>query len=266
MRIYQVDAFTDRLFSGNPAAVCLPEEDLSDRYMQSMAAEMNLSETAYIRKKQGRDFQENDWSLRWFTPKTEVDLCGHATLASAHVLFEHREAEGDEIRFHTKSGILRARKEEGAIRLDFPAVELEKAELTEILQQALGKEVQAAFRGKEKYLLELKDSESVRSCNPDLNLLAQVADVGFIITAASDDDTFDFVSRFFAPYVGIDEDPVTGSAHCLLAPYWIDKLKKKRLRAYQASERGGVLDLEHINDRVFIWGKAKTVWIGETQD
>ena len=256
--IHQVDAFTDTPFRGNPAGVCVLPQAAPDDWMQSVANEMNLSETAFLSR------EEDAWRLRWFTPEVEVKLCGHATLASAHVLFE-TGLEGREatIRFRTLSGELRARRVAGCIELDFPATPITEHAAPAGLLDALG--VRAVFVGRNEFdwLVELESEALVRSCAPDFGRLKTVEARGVMITARANDASHDCVSRFFAPAVGIDEDPVTGSAHCALAPYWAKKLAKSTLSALQASRRGGSLWLALVGSRVKITGNAVTTLRGE---
>jgi PhzF family phenazine biosynthesis protein len=257
-KIYQVDAFTNRPFSGNPAAVCLLDGAAEENWMQNVAAEMNLAETAFLHP-EGDGFR-----LRWFTPQVEVELCGHATLASAHVLWESRRLPGgQEARFYTASGLLTANQIGDWIELDFPAKPGVSAEPPKGLIEALGVEPLAVVRSQFDYLIEVESESAVRSLAPDFSRLASVKTRGVIVTARSESDAFDFVSRFFAPAVGIDEDPVTGSAHCCLAPYWSLLLGKTSFNAYQASRRGGVLQVRLVGDRVRLAGQAVTVLTGE---
>lgn len=254
--IYQVDAFTSRAFSGNPAGVCLLEQPRPAEWMQSVAAEMNLSETAFLLR-EGEGFR-----LRWFTPRVEVTLCGHATLASAHILWEQGVlAEEQQAQFETLSGRLTADKRGDWIALNFPARPVAPVEPPPGLLAGLGIE-RAVFVGRyrEDYLLEVEDESIVRGLRPDFSGLLRVETRGVVVTARARGGEFDFVSRFFAPAVGINEDPVTGAAHCALAPYWSAKLGKARLTAYQASERGGVLRLSPEGERVVIEGQAVTVF------
>jgi PhzF family phenazine biosynthesis protein len=256
--LYQVDAFTNERFGGNPAAVCILDEPAEEGWMQSVAAEMNLAETAFL-------VRENDgFRLRWFTPTIEVELCGHATLASAHVLWEagYLWAE-EEARFYTLSGMLTARLKEGWIELNFPAVPEESAEAEPELLAALGI-AQPRYVGRNKfdYLVEVGSAAEVRALKPDFKRLAQVGGRGVMVTARDDSGVYDFVSRFFAPASGIDEDPVTGSAHCGLGPYWAKKLDKTQMTAYQASPRGGLVQVEVVGDRVLLRGQAVTVLRG----
>jgi len=258
--LYQVDAFTDRAFSGNPAAVCLLPAPRPAEWMQSVAREMNLSETAFLVP---RD-EPQSFDLRWFTPAIEVELCGHATLASAHVLWETgRLAAAETARFHTLSGVLTAERRED-IELDFPAKPVEEVAPPAGLLEAFG-EVTPRFVGKSRfdYLLELETEDLVRRAAPDCARLRTLPVRGVIITAAGDSGPYDFVSRFFAPGAGVDEDPVTGSAHCTLGPYWSGRLGKSSFRAFQASARGGELRVEVAGDRVKLGGRAVTVLRGE---
>jgi len=260
-----IDAFTDHAFAGNPAAVCLldapaPLPDLTG-WMQRLAAEMNLSETAYpVRREDG------GWDLRWFTPRKEVDLCGHATLASAHALWETNRAPQDApITFHSKSGPLTATRDGDRVTLDFPARPPAETETPEPLLAALS---EASFVGAAggKLMAALPSESKVRGFTPDRGAILETGALGLIVTAPGDHDDLDLVSRFFAPAAGIDEDPVTGSAHCLLAPYWAERLGKTTLRARQLSARGGELHLELRGDRVAIAGRAVTTLRGELAD
>lgn len=259
--IVQVDAFTDRAFSGNPAAVCLLDAPREDGWMQNVAREMNLSETAFLMRR------DDGFDLRWFTPEVEVDLCGHATLASAHVLWEEEILDKKETaRFHTRSGILSAVRVDRWIEMDFPA-ELQKPAIAPpALTRAVGTTPVYIGRNRFDYLLELESEEVLRSLHPDLALLKTVPARGVIVTAPSGSKNYDFVSRFFAPAVGINEDPVTGSAHCCLGPYWQKRLKKDSFIAYQASARGGIVRLNVQGDRVMLSGQAVTVLRGELLD
>ncbi|HQP08632.1 MAG TPA: PhzF family phenazine biosynthesis protein [Anaerolineaceae bacterium] len=255
--IYQVDAFTSDIFHGNPAAVCLLEKEMPDSWLQAVAAEMNLSETAFLLK------GDEDYQLRWFTPKVEVDLCGHATLASAHVLFSTgRAAAGQEVRFHTRSGILSAVENDGWITLNFPSRPVRTVAEPEGLKEALGLLPRYIGMG-EDLLVEVTNERLVRECTPDFARLKQIPVRGVILTARADTDGVDFVSRFFGPQVGINEDPVTGSAHTSLAPYWSEKLGKTDFTAWQISARGGVLKVSLLGDRVAISGQAVMVMQGE---
>jgi len=263
VKIFQVDAFTDEPFKGNPAGVCLLETKQTDSWMQNMAMEMNLSETAFLLKTQTR------FDLRWFTPKTEVPLCGHATLASAHILWEEKILDKEELAaFNTKSGELVCKKADDWIEMLFPLKQVRATGVSESLLKALkiSKNV-AKFNlydsnGEFLYLIEVPTDEIVRKLNPDFIKLKEEAKA-VIITAKSSSKEFDFISRFFAPSLGIDEDPVTGSAHCYLAPYWAEKLNKNELIGYQASKRGGIVKCELRGKKVIIKGKAVTIFKAE---
>jgi PhzF family phenazine biosynthesis protein len=260
MKIFQVDAFADRPFKGNPAGVCLLEAACPDEWMQSVAAEMNLSETAFVLP------LERGFSLRWFTPACEVDLCGHATLATAHVLWERGVLAPDrEARFETLSGRLTARRDGDRIELDFPARPPlpEPPAWADAVVGALGIKPVTIGMSAEDVIFEAADEATVRSIAPDFATLRSLPARGVIVTSRSSDKRFDFVSRFFAPAVGVDEDPVTGSSHTVLAPYWAKKLGKTSFTAFQASSRGGVLQLRLAGDRVKIAGQAVTVLRGE---
>ncbi len=258
--IFQVDAFTSEPFKGNPAGVCLLRGPAEAAWMQSVAAEMNLAETAF-------PLAEGDgFRLRWFTPKVEVKLCGHATLATAHILWEQGILPaGREVRFQTLSGLLTARRDGDLVELDFPArPPLPKApDWAEAVVGALGIKPAAIVLSAEDVLFEAVDEEAVRSVQPDFATLRSLPARGVIVTSRSASPDYDFVSRFFAPAVGIDEDPVTGSSHTVLVPYWAKKLGKSEFTAYQASARGGVLRLRLAGDRVKIAGRAVTVIKGE---
>lgn len=255
--MYQADAFTSRPFSGNPAAVCLPEQALDDQIMQAIAAESNLPMTAFLEEK------GNDFSLRWFNPFAEADLCGHATLASAHILFETGKLQEDgTARFHTRGGLLTAVKKDGRIVMDFPSFTVESSGVDTIPENIIAafklKPVNAAF-SQGWHIIELESGEAVRNARPDFSLLKEEAP---LIITGRDNGKYDFISRFFAPSHGNDEDPVTGSAHCRLAPYWSEKLGRNEFLAYQASSRGGELHVELDNDRVKLGGQAVTVLEG----
>lgn len=254
VQITQVDAFTNKPFAGNPAAVCILAEPRDERWMQQVATEMNLSETAFLHR------EGDGLRLRWFTPAVEVDLCGHATLASAHVLWEegHLEA-GEEARFYTRSGLLTARRAGDWIQLDFPAKMEEPAAPPANLLEALG--VSAKYIGKNQfdYLVEVESADVVRKMKPNFTQLEKVPVRGIIVTSRSDTSDFDFISRFFAPASGVNEDPVTGSAHCCLGPFWAARLGKGEMVAYQASARGGVVRVRVGKDRVYLGGQAVTV-------
>ena len=250
-KLYQVDAFSSEPFRGNPAAVCLLCREEPDAWMQALATEMNLSETAFLLK------NCDDWDLRWFTPTTEVDLCGHATLASAKVLFETQpELREHSIRFHTRSGELVARWQDGRVELDFPLMRYQPIPIAPDLAGVLGfQPIKAVFSGT-YFLFEAESPELVYDAHPNMTELVKLPMPEVIITAKSQDPGYDFISRFFAPQLGIPEDPVTGSAHCLLTPYWAEKLGKAAFTAFQASARGGELILHLVGDRVHISGEA----------
>jgi PhzF family phenazine biosynthesis protein len=255
LTLFQVDAFADRVFSGNPAAVVPLQEWLPARIMQDIAMENNLSETAFF-------VPEGDaFHIRWFTPVSEVNLCGHATLASAHVLFEHLGYKEEEIRLNSKSGWLKVKKEKNLIVLDFPASEVVEKDLPESIEQAFGVMPQQCFRGREDLMFVFREESEIRQISPDFNLLKKLDTRGIIVTAPASE--YDFVSRFFAPVEGIDEDPVTGSAHTMLTPYWTGRLGKKNLIAGQISKRGGTLWCKNRGERIEIGGKAKTYLVGE---
>jgi len=259
LRITQVDAFTNRAFGGNPAAVCILPKAADPAWMLNVAREMNLAETAFLVP------QRDGYDLRWFTPVVEVDLCGHATLASAHVLWEDGRLKPDtQARFHTKSGLLTADKRDSWIQLDFPATPPAAAPPPDGLIAALGAAPTFVGRSRFDYLVELDSESTVRRLAPNLSALAEVKARGVIVTSRADAKSqYDFVSRFFAPQSGVPEDPVTGSAHCALTPYWSAKLGKKDLVAYQASPRGGELRLQLAGERVRLGGQAVTVLRGE---
>jgi PhzF family phenazine biosynthesis protein len=253
-QIAQIDAFTDKPFAGNPAGVCLLKKEADESWMRQIAREMNLSETAFLVP------QEGGFRLRWFTPTVEVKLCGHATLASAHYLWEEDIVSPEEtIRFETLSGPLYASRRGEWIELDFPAKRVSPVPAPDGLLDALG--VKGNFIGLNvmDYLVEVESEQIVRTLTPDISLLATLPVRGVIVTAKGTTPEFDFVSRFFAPAAGVPEDPVTGSAHCALGPYWEEKLKMSSFTAYQASARGGVIKVRTEGDRVILGGKAVTV-------
>jgi PhzF family phenazine biosynthesis protein len=255
--IFQVDAFTEQPFAGNPAAVCILPEPRDDAWLQAVAAEMNLSETAFLTK-QGDGFR-----LRWFTPKVEVALCGHATLASAHVLLQEGLARPDEtICFQTLSGVLTATRKGDEIELDFPLEPDAPIDAPANLVKALGVALKYVGKNRFDYLVEVDSVATLQSMTPDFKLLATVTDRGVIVTALYD-WPYDFVSRFFAPAAGIDEDPVTGSAHCCLGAYWRRQLGKNEFLAFQASARGGVVRVRVDEKRAYLGGKAVTILKGE---
>ncbi|PLX67863.1 MAG: isomerase [Denitrovibrio sp.] len=249
IKIYQADAFADELFKGNPAAICILDTELSTKMMQDIAKENNLSETAYIFEKDGK------LNIRWFTPGCEVDLCGHATLASAHILFNHENFQGDIIEFQSKSGPLRIIKKEDLLEMDFPAEIVKECAPEAIIEKALGKKPLSTYLGTD-YMAVFANESDIANFKPDFRELLALKSRGLIVTAIG--DNCDFVSRWFGPQSGVDEDPVTGSAHCLLTPFWAGKLGKTSLTAKQISERGGKLYCSLDGDRVKIAGKAVT--------
>ena len=259
IRIVQVDAFTNRPFAGNPAAVCVLREAMPEQWLQDVAREMNLSETAFLTPRDG------GFHLRWLTPAVEVDLCGHATVASAHVLWQDGHLpEGQQAKFYTRSGLLTADRRGEWIELDFPAKSAEPAEAPPDLLRSLGVR-SARFVGKNAfdYLVEVDSEETLRSLSPNHSELRKIPVRGVIVTARPNGGEYDFVSRFFAPGSGIDEDPVTGSAHTALGPYWGERLGKTEFTAFQASARGGVVRVTLKADRVLLGGQAVTVMTGE---
>ncbi len=258
--IYQVDAFSREPFHGNPAGVCLPGGPQPEAWMQAVAQEMNLSETAFL-------WPEGDgYRLRWFTPAVEVDLCGHATLASAHIVWETgRLGPGETARFHTRSGLLTAARRGEWIEMDFPATPVEPAPEPEGLREALGVALLAVGRSCFDYVVEVEDEEAVRGLQPDMGRLRAIPTRLVIVTSKATSAGYDFVSRSFGPRVGVDEDPVTGSAHCALGPYWAGKLGKGAFLAYQASKRGGQVRVRLAGERVAIGGQAVTVVRGSLE-
>jgi PhzF family phenazine biosynthesis protein len=263
MRIHVVDAFTDRPFAGNPAAVCVLDGPADPAWMQRVAMEMNLSETAFPRPV---DEPDADFELRWFTPRVEVALCGHATLGSAHVLYETGAVPADRpIRFRTRSGVLTVRQEHGLLSMDFPACAPDKEDAPDGLAEALGATPSWTGRNAQNDVLAVLDAPAtVRSLTPDIIALGRIDARGICVTAADDsaDSPYDFVSRFFGPAVGIPEDPVTGSAHCMLGPFWAERLGRTEMRAHQASPRGGEVRVVARGDRVALMGGAVTVLDG----
>jgi len=252
MRIFTVDSFTDKPFTGNPAGVCILENDCSDELYQQIASEISYSETAFLIR------QNDNFRIRWFTPKTEVNLCGHATLAAAHILYEYHYCDSSlEIRFESKSGSLIAKKIGDKIELNFPQLFVNKTDSNEILEKAFG--IRPIYVGKNdnRYLIEIDDYDKLLAIKPDFQMLKSL-DLGrFIITVKSKNPDYDFISRYFAPGVGVLEDPVTGTAHCYLAPYWGQKLNKKVMIGFQASDRSGTIECEMIDDnRVLLRAKA----------
>ena len=258
MLLLQIDAFTDQPFRGNPAAVCLLDRQRDAEWMQNVAAEMNLSETAFLLR------GDDGWSLRWLTPAVEVDLCGHATLASAHALWSEKLDDAAVLRFHTRSGLLTASRDGDWIELDFPAKREQKVDAPPELLEALGAR-DAVYVGKNQfdYLVELRSEDDVRALDPNHAALRKLPVRGVIVTSRGANGQYDFISRFFAPGSGVDEDPVTGSAHSCLAPFWSSRLGKNEFLAYQASKRGGTLRVRLDGDRVKMAGRAVTVLRGE---
>src|SRR5437773_2116731 len=252
---FQVDAFTSRVFGGNPAGVCPLEQWLPDRVLQSIAAENNLSETAFFTRDQ-------DFHLRWFTPLVEVDLCGHATLASAWVLFSELGYSRDSIQFQTQSGRLTATRRGDVVELDFPSRPATRCPAPRQLLEGLRGEPIEIFKARD-YVAVFKSQPEVVALAPDMALLAQLDCLGIIATARGEQPEVDFVSRFFAPRAGIPEDPVTGSSHCSLVPFWAERLSKSQLFARQISRRGGELFCRHLKDRVAIGGRAVLYSKGE---
>ena len=258
-RITQVDAFTDTPFAGNPAAVCVLPAPRDERWMQRVALEMNLSETAFLVRR-----GDGSYDLRWFTPTAEVDLCGHATVASGHVLWEDGHLPpGAQARFHSKSGLLTADRDGDWIELDFPAEPEDPATAPSGLARALGVAPKYVGKNRFDYLVEMDSEDTVRNVKPDFGLLAEIPARGVIVTSRAITPGFDFVSRFFAPRAGINEDPVTGSAHCCLGPFWSTRLGKSEFLAYQASARGGVVRVRMGGQRVHLGGQAVTVLRGD---
>lgn len=256
LKIYQIDAFTDKVFGGNPAAVCPLEKWLPDDVLQKIAMENNLAETAYYVK------QDGGYEIRWFTPAVEVDLCGHATLATAYVLYNYEKHASPEIVFHSpRSGKLTVNKAGDLLTLNFPTDSYEKISMTPDLEKGFNYQPIEILKGKTDYMFVFKTEEEIRNLKPNLQELAQWKVRGVIVTAKG--EKCDFVSRFFAPQAGIDEDPVTGSAHTTLTPYWAAQLNKKELSAIQLSARKGNLTCKYLNERVEISGQAKTYLIGE---
>jgi PhzF family phenazine biosynthesis protein len=256
--IFQVDAFTAEPFGGNPAGVCLMSKAREAAWMQNVAREMNLAETAFLHR------VDDGFALRWFAPRAEVDLCGHATLASAHVLWETGElAAGEAARFHTKSGLLTAIKRDGWIELDFPATPAAPCEAPPGLFEALRMAPRPLQKSRFDYVIELESEEAVRAVAPDFGKVRAIRTRGVVVTSRAASPEFDFVSRFFVPALGVDEDPATGSTHCCLAPFWGERLGKTSFLARQLSERGGVLKIEWDGDRVRLSGRAVTVFWGQ---
>lgn len=255
MNIYQVDAFTDKVFKGNPAAVCPLEKWISADLMQAISEENNLSETVFFVK------NGNSFDIKWFTPTCEIDLCGHATLAAAHIIFSELNFKEKQLIFNSKSGKLTVTKATDWYTLNFPSEEISAIETPELLKQALNVPILKSFKGNGKLLVELENETVIKNLKPTFNLLAQIETNMIIVTSKG--DQVDFVSRVFAPNLGINEDPVTGSAHTLLIPYWTKKLHKTNLEAVQLSKRTGYLKCEYLNDRVEMSGQAVTYLKGQ---
>lgn len=260
LTLHQVDAFSSTPFKGNPAAVCVVDAELDDVLMQSIANEMNLSETAFVRQE-----SDDSWHLRWFTPVAEVDLCGHATMATAHTLFElGHVAQGSTIRFRTLSGELKVTQNTaGLLEMVFPAEPADQGFPSELIDNALNLDCLYYGANRMDAIAEVRDETALRNLKPDMTAIAALDIRGLIVTARADSPELDFVSRFFAPQCGVPEDPVTGSAHCCLAPYWGAKLGKTRMRAKQISARGGEVDVELLGDRVILRGHAVLVMTAE---
>jgi len=258
LTVFHVHAFSAEPYTGNPAAVCILPQPMDESWMQNVAREMNLSETAFL-------FREGEgFRLRWFTPAVEVDLCGHATLASAHILWQMGYARPNEkVSFYTRSGVLTAERKGVWIEMDFPAKPEEPAPEPAGLAKALGVTIKYLGKNQFDYLVEVDSEQIVRTLKPDFTLLGTLPIRGVIVTSLSSSREYDFVSRFFAPRVGVNEDPVTGSAHCCLGPFWGNRLHKNDLVAYQASPRGGVVRVRLMGPRVVLGGQAITVLRGE---
>lgn len=256
---FQIDAFSGRAFCGNPAAVVPLTHWVPEACMQAIAAENQLSETAFVVPEPG----EGSYALRWFTPTTEVGLCGHATLAAGHVLWEELGETAPALRFATRSGVLTLKRAEGLLWMDFPARPATPRSAPVELAEALALQPEAVLAA-DDWLIVLDSAEALRTLSPDMRQLAGL-DLRGVIATAADDGEYDFLSRFFAPSCGIDEDPVTGSAHCTLAPYWGERLGRQRLRGYQASQRGGTVECRYDGDRVHLGGRAVTFLRGEIE-
>ncbi len=258
MKLYQVDAFTKEMFKGNPAGVCILNDNRieDDDFLQQIAMEMNLSETAFLKKK------NNEYALRWFTPETEVTFCGHATLSAAHILYENGyEKPGSVTAFNTLAGRLLSKKKNDCIELDFPLIKTGRIDDNGTINRALG--INPLYTGSDgkRYLIEVDNIVTLKNIDPDFMLLKSVGRTAFTVTCRSNDSEYDFYCRFFAPAIGINEDPVTGSAHSYLAPYWAEKLNKKVLKGFQMSKRTGTIECELTgNDRVLLRGNAVTVF------
>ena len=259
--LHLIDAFSAEPFAGNPAAVCLLDAARPESWMQAVAAELNQAETAFLERR------EDGFGLRWFTPAAEVDLCGHATLASAHYLWEEGQlGPGEAARFHTRSGLLTARRSGEWIVLDFPATPPAPCDPPPGLLPALGLAAAGVLRSRFDYFVVIEEPAVLRALQPDLRALAGLATRGVIVTTPSDQSGVEFLSRFFAPALLVDEDPVTGSAHCALAPYWSARLGRNPLTGYQASPRGGIVRVEVQGERVLLGGRAVTVLRGSLSE
>ncbi|QGQ45801.1 PhzF family phenazine biosynthesis protein [Metabacillus sediminilitoris] len=258
MNLSILNTFSDQAFRGNPAAVCLLSEEKGSSWMQSIAKEMNLPVTAFI-----NEFK-SDYYLRWFTPSTEIPICGHGTLASSFFLWENGYVENEKvIAFQTKSGLLKAQFIDGWVQLEFPSNLEEKTIAPDLLISALGVEPTYVGKNKLDYLVEVESEDTVKNLIPNIDLISQLPVRGVIVTSKSNSNEYDFVSRFFSPAQGIIEDYVNGSSHCCLGPYWKNKLHKTDFIAYQASERGGILKVKLLGDKVLLSGKAVTIFEGK---
>lgn len=255
MTIYQVDAFNNEIFKGNPAAVIPLNEWISDYLMQAIAEENNLSETVFFVK------NEQSFDIKWFTPSCEIDLCGHATLAAAHIIYTELDFEEELIVFNSKSGNLTVKKNDDWYTLNFPSEEIEEIETPILLKQALNVSILKTYKGTWKLMVELEDETTIANLKPNFSLLSELESNGIAVTSKG--DKVDFVSRFFAPKLGINEDPVTGSAHSLLIPFWAKKLNKTKLNAVQLSKRVGILKCTYLNNRVEMSGQASTYLKGK---
>lgn len=255
MTIFQVDAFTNEIFKGNPAAVCPLATWISDDLMQFIAEENNLSETAFFVKNEAK------FEIRWFTPTNEIDLCGHATLAAAHIIYSELDYEREIIEFNSKSGKLTVKKKNDWYTLNFPSEEIEEIVTPKLLKEALNVPILKTYQGKWKLLVELENETTIKNLTPDFSKLTQLEASGIIVTSLG--DKVDFVSRFFAPKIGINEDPVTGSSHTVLIPFWAKKLGKNNFEAIQLSKRTGYLKCTYLNDRVEMSGQAITFLKGK---
>ncbi len=253
--LYQVDSFTDQPFKGNPAGVCLLDGPRPNEWMRSLAAEMALSETAFVIR------TGDDFTLRWFTPTIEIDLCGHATLASAHILWQNGiVSEAEPIRFHTRSGLLTITRSRDWIEMDFPARSYRPVAENEGVIDSVGAVPDEVYQSGENLLFVYESEKTIRKMSPNFSALGSYDYHGVIVTSPADSPQFDFVSRFFAPSIGINEDPVTGSSHCTLTLYWSERLRKTNMNALQVSRRGGVLKVRMSGERVYISGQAVTVF------